>query len=53
MALGSVSLGPRRKSIPLGDIMLGAVFTAARRPGGLHKAYLLSEIFQGGIYGIF
>jgi hypothetical protein len=41
---------------PLGDIILGAVITAARRPGGLHKTngtnsilykyYLFIEVFD-------
>jgi len=30
--------GPRRKPIPLGDIILCAVNKAARRPGVLHVA---------------
>jgi hypothetical protein len=30
---------------PLGDIILGAVTTAARRPGGLHKtSFILLQI---------
>jgi hypothetical protein len=30
-------LGQRRMQGPLGDIILGAVITASRRPGGMHK----------------
>jgi fluoroquinolone resistance protein len=38
--LGPVGLGPHRKSIPLGDILLGAVKKAARRPGVRHDTYV-------------
>jgi len=33
--------GPRRKPIPLGDILFCAASTAARRPGGLHATFVI------------
>jgi len=35
--MGSRNVAGRR---PLGDIILGAIITAARRPGGLHKTLI-------------